>query len=406
MAKADNKTRIAVLSPFLDKHHGTERIIVEWISRLTGPFDIHLYSQRVSEMDLSQITWHRIPELPGPHLLNYLWWFGANHLWRYWDRHIRGIRYELVFSPGINCLDADVISVHIIFAEYCRQARKQLRLRENPKKFWPRLLHRKIYYRLLISLEKEIYSNPRNHLILVAKKTTEDLKHHYGRESSLDILYLGLDHKTFNIQNRLRLRPHAREMLQLPSDVFALLLVGNDWKNKGLSALLASLADLRELPIVLLVAGSDDPSPYRTLADHHGVAAKLKFLPPRPDVLFYYSAADANVAPSLEDTGPLPTAEAMGCGLPVISSIRNGTSEIIVDGTNGLLLKDPTDSHSLAASIRRLYEDRSLCHRLGDNAARTIAAYTWEDNVEQITGIFREHLSRKQDRKMTVASVT
>jgi len=401
---ANNKTRIAVLSPFLDKHHGTERIIIEWISRLAGSFDIHLYSQRVSETDLSQITWHRIPELRGPHMLNYLWWFAANHLCRIWDRHVRGIRYELVFSPGINCFNADVISVHIIFAEYCRLARKQLSFRENPLKSWPRLLHRKIYYRLLIALEKHIYPNAHNHLILIAKKTAQDLKHHYSRETFQEVMYLGLDHQTFNPPNRLHLRSQAREMLEIPADAFVLLLVGNDWKKKGLSALLDSLKLLRELPIVLLVVGSDDSSPYQALAHRYGVTANLKFVPSRPDVLFYYGAADANVGPSLEDTFALPTAEAMACGLPVITSIQNGTSEIIIDGTNGLLLKDPTDSRALAAAIRRLYEDRHLCQQLGENAARTIAAFTWEGNVEQIARIFREHLRRKQNGKMTVAN--
>src|SRR3989449_3842480 len=55
-------------------------------------------------------------------------------------------------------MDADVISVHIVFAEFYRQIQPELRFRQHPVSFWPRLLHRKLYYRFIISLERRIYS--------------------------------------------------------------------------------------------------------------------------------------------------------------------------------------------------------------------------------------------------------
>ena len=96
-----------------------------------GKFEVHIYSQRVEDLDLSSVTWHRIPKLPGPHLFSFLWWFAANRVWRAWDRRFRDLRYDLVFSPGVNCLDADAISVHIVFAEYLRDHQKQLSFRAN-----------------------------------------------------------------------------------------------------------------------------------------------------------------------------------------------------------------------------------------------------------------------------------
>lgn len=390
-----NKPRIAVLSPFVDRHHGTERIIAEWISRLTSCFEVHLYSQHVAELDLSEITWHRIPALPGPHLVNFLWWFGANHLWRFWDRHVRGLHYALVFTPGINCLDADVISVHIVFAEFCRLAQTELSFHNNPVRSWPRLFHRRLYYKLIILMERRIYSSPRHQLILIAKKTAEDLKRHYSRNDPLPIVYVGLNHEIFNLPNRLRLRSQSREALRLAENTFVLLLVGNDWKKKGLDALLESLSYLKDLDVVLLVAGRDESSPYKALAQQYGVESMVKFLAPRPDVVFYYSAADANVGPSLEDTFALPTAEAMACALPVITSLENGTSEIIVDGRDGLLLKSATDAHELASKIRQLYLDRDLCKRLGENGAKAVAPYTWEDNAVRVGAIFEEVCLRK-----------
>ena len=86
------RARIFIVSPFIDKRHGTERRIAEWITRLPTDYEIHIYSQRVEDVDLTRMRWHRIPRIPGPHLVNFLWWLGANHLWRWWDAHARGLR--------------------------------------------------------------------------------------------------------------------------------------------------------------------------------------------------------------------------------------------------------------------------------------------------------------------------
>ena len=132
-----NKPRLAIISPFLDKQHGTERRVVEEISHLTETFETHIYSQRVEDLDLSKVVWHRIPKLPGPHLFDYIWWFMANHIWRRFDRAFRGLNFDIVFSPGVNCLDADVISVHILFIEYIRDFARDCILRKTLRGYGP-----------------------------------------------------------------------------------------------------------------------------------------------------------------------------------------------------------------------------------------------------------------------------
>jgi glycosyltransferase involved in cell wall biosynthesis len=390
------KTHVAIVSPFIDKRHGTERRIAEWVSRLPSDYDIHIYSQRVENIDLTRMRWHRIPTIPGPHLINFLWWFAANHLWRWWDARFRGLRHDIVYTAGTNCLDADLVSVHIVFAEFFRQVEPELKLSGNPVRFWPRLLHRRLYYQLIIFLERHIYSNRNTRLILIARKTAADLKHFYGRDDALPVVYIGLDHQIFNSESRLRNRAEIREQLKLADDQFVLLLVGNDWKKKGLVPLIESLAQLRDLPILLLVAGKDDAIPYEARIRELGLQGKVAFLPSRADVQWYYAAADVYVGPSLEDTFAQPPAEAMACGLPVITSATNGTAEIMTDGVDGLIIKDPTDVAGLASRVRQLYDDPALRQRLGEQASQTSQAYTWDRNGEQIRAIFAETLSRKR----------
>ena len=389
------RSRLAVISPFLDKRHGTERRVVEWVSRLADSFEIHIYSQHVEDLDLSKVTWHRIPKLPGPHILNFVWWVAANHFWRSWDQRVRGLRHDLIFSPGINCLHADAISVHIVFAEYVRQLGKELSLLRNPIWIWPTLLHRRLYYRLLVLLERRVYTDPKTVLILIAHKTAAVLERFYGRIDRFPVLYIGLDHAIFNPERRHTLRGEARRQLGIPDPQFTLVLVGNDWRNKGVPVLLDALTKIRDLPINLIIVSREDSSPCQRLIAERRLGDRVKFVPPRNDIEFYYAAADTYVGPSLEDTFAQPPAEAMACGLPVIVSSANGTSEIVTHGKDGLILTDPADFITLAAMIRDLYMNSGFRDQLGSQAARTALEYTWERNSRELVEIFREILRRK-----------
>ncbi len=178
-----------------------------------------------------------------------------------------------------------------------------------------------------------------------------------------------------------------------------LLLVGNDWKKKGLPTVLEALAGLGELPLCLLVVGEDDERPYRALLGQYALDERVRFLPPRADIAFYYAAADAYVGPSLEDAFAQPPAEAMACGLPAIVSSAMGAAEIVTDGQDGFVLDNPRDATGLRERIRRLYEDPALRARIGENAARTAETYTWERNATQMYAVFEQALERKRARK-------
>src|ERR1700678_1236450 len=395
MAEAERKPRLAVVTPFLDKSYGTERTVIEWLSHMPDVFEIHVYSQRVEGIDAKKFIWLRIPTIPGPGLTSFIWWFAANQLSRLWDRRVRGLQYDLVYSPGINCFDSNVISVHIVFAEFLRQARAELKFRQNAPSSWPSLLHRLVYYRLIIALENHVYVNRETMLVLYAKKTAKDLERFYGRCDRLPILYLGLDHEVFNPGRCASLRTAARHQLGLSNDRFTLLLIGNDLRKKGISALLHAITQLRDLPVDLLVVGREDPTPFQTMVHDQALDSRVLFLPPRTDAEFYYAAADSYVGPSLEDTFALPPAEAMACGLPVIVSAENGTSEIITHETDGLILKDSSDSITLAAMILRLFENPEFRARLGENAWTTTRQYTWERNGRDLAEVFHEVLRRK-----------
>ena len=391
-----NKPRLAVVSPFLDKRHGTERCVVEQVERLARDYEVHVYSNRVEDIDPAAIVWHKVPALPGPHLFAYGWWFLANQLWRWWDQRVRGLRCDLVYSPGINCLDADVISVHIVFTEFYERVRDDIQLRKNAVKTWPRLMHRRLYYSLIRTLERLCYTREDIALVVVSKKVGHDLQRFCGQKRQLYVVYHGWDPSRFGQAKSAGLRPQARRLMGLDERIFAVLLIGNDWKKKGLPCLLEAVARLDAPDICILAVGTDIIAPYASAIRRYGLWNRVRFLPVRPDVEFYYAAADAYVGPSLEDAFAMPPLEAMACDLPVIVSSQAGVSEVITHGVDGLILEDPRDADTLASMIGDLHRDAALRGLLGKNAAQTAQQYTWDRNAEQLRSVINGILSSRQ----------
>jgi UDP-glucose:(heptosyl)LPS alpha-1,3-glucosyltransferase len=177
------------------------------------------------------------------------------------------------------------------------------------------------------------------------------------------------------------------------------LLIGNDWRTKGLAALLQSLSLIRELPWKLLIVGRDVRDPYDKMIRNYGIANRVIFLPPSPNVMQFYTAADAYVGPSLEDAYGLPIIEAMACGLPVIASSRAGAHEIITDGSDGIILRDPQNAEELATALRSLITNPSLCAQLGEHATRTAQNHTWDRNAQATWEWLNEVARKKKARR-------
>ncbi len=396
MPKPAHKPRLAILSPFVDKRHGTERCLAEQIERLAGDFEIHLYSSRVEDIDLAQITWHRVSMPPGPHLFRYVWWLFANRICRWRGKTWRGLSPDLTYSPGVNCFDADLISVHELFGNLGRRMSEEMRFGRNPMRVWPKLLHRRMYYWLAEKLENKFYRKKGTQLITVSQRTSRDLKELYGREHLPIVIYHGIDAKKFSPSRRSELRASARTTLGINEDDFAVLMIGNDWKKKGLPCLLEAVGRLNNTRMLVLVAGKDTSTAYKETIRRVNLIDRVRFLPSRPDVEFYYAAADVCAMPSMEEAFSLPPAEAMACGLPVIASRAAGVSEIMHHGEDSLILEDPGDAKTLSEWLDRLSRDSEWRHKLGEAATVTAAQYTWERNALQLREILNTIYGQRQ----------
>jgi glycosyltransferase involved in cell wall biosynthesis len=398
--------RLAVVSPFVDCRHGTERALAELLERLARNehCEIHLYAQRVEDLALDRsssapahgsgtIVWHKVPSMPGPHLLQFLFWFLLNSICRRWDRWVHGVRCDLVLSPGINCLDADVIIVHALFHRLKELAREE---EVESARLGPlRRLHRRTYYALLTALERRIYTDPTVALAAVSPRTAGLLGKYFGRHD-VRVIPNGVDTSQFSPAARLSRRDQARALRHFYDNDSVLLLIGNDWGNKGLPSILEALPKLLDTPVRLLIVGDDATASSREMAGRMGVLDRCSWEPARADILDAYAAADIYVSPSREDSFGMPVAEAMACGLPVITSACAGVSALLHDGLDSFVLRDPRDVDSLAKLIRMLCEQEDLRSRMGQAAAKTTLAWTWERNAATVWEFLQEANARKR----------
>src|SRR5262249_19064269 len=89
--------------------------------------------------------------------------------------------------------------------------------------------------------------------------------------------------------------------------------------------------------------------------------------------------AIAVVMPSLEEGFGLPAAEAMACGVPVLTSMSGARVEVTGDAA---LHADATSVDALAAAMQRLSEDDALRTTLGARGVARARTLTWRRCAE------------------------
>jgi glycosyltransferase involved in cell wall biosynthesis len=404
--------RLAVVSPFIDRRHGTERVLAELLERLARDYgcEIHLYAQLVEDLQVSDprsspsarstesggIFWHHVPSVPGPHVAQFLAWMFVNGLLRWWHTTFGGASYDLVLSPGINCLHPDVVIVHALFHQLKELARKEHEDFSAQVSFFRRV-HRRAYYGLLTALERRIYTDPGVTLAAVSKRTASLLKEYFYRED-VYVIPNAVDTKLFSAAARLVRRAESRQRRDFRDDDFVLLLIGNDWRNKGLPTTLEVMAALPGLPIRLLVVGNDDAEQFVASATRLGVNDHCRWELPSPDVLDFYAAADTYVSPSREDSFGLPVAEAMACGLPAITSVFAGVSDYIHDGVDGFVLREPRDAQTLVQLMELLHAEPALRRKVGEAAAKTVLEWDWDRNATALWELLKAAKAKSYQR--------
>ncbi len=178
-----------------------------------------------------------------------------------------------------------------------------------------------------------------------------------------------------------------RAALDTPADAPLLLCLGRLHRNKGFDTALHAMAGLPGA--YLWIAGE---GPEREALTHQardlGVAERVRFLGWRDDVPALLAAADIFLCSSRHEPLGNMVLEAWAHGTPVVAAASQGPSQLIQDGTNGLLCPID-DATALAKAADSLIKDAAMAQELaGAGNAAYRGQYTEGHVVQQYQDFF------------------
>ena len=166
--------------------------------------------------------------------------------------------------------------------------------------------------------------------------TSERIKNGYGLENVKTI------YKSCNVSL-------FKRELEVTAEPNSFLFVGNDWRRKGLVALIDAFSIInkkgfRDAKLTIVGIPSRDYEEVFKRVRDSGVSSSINMCGnlSRDQLINIYSQNCFLVMPSYVEALGISILEAMSCGLLVAVANRGGMTEIIDDGVNGFIFKHPT----------------------------------------------------------------
>ena len=179
-----------------------------------------------------------------------------------------------------------------------------------------------------------------------------------------------------------------RAGIGIPEGVPLVAVVGRLVPDKGQDDFLraAALVHARRPEVRFLLAGRGRAeSDLRRLAQELGLGEAVRFLGFRDDVPEITASLAVSVLPSVDcDASSAAIKEALACGVPVVATDIGGASEILRDGTTGLIVP-PRDPARLAAAVETLLADAPRAREMGRRGSADVAARFTPDHLVTAT---------------------
>jgi|GEM_PF-1473639 len=266
----------------------------------------------------------------------------------------------------------------------------------------------------IVKQEKELFQKAERFVIVSQSMRDIVQATHQVADERVSVVYNGLDVEPF--MNPLL---KAEEVDKLRATIAAehekiVLFAGRLSPQKGINALLASAAQVvAEHPdVVYLIVGEPDTREMGPVIDglfqqYPSLQNKVRLLGkmPRTQLATLFQIADIVVIPSIYDTCPYMTVEAMAAGVPVVATRVGGLAEMIVHGENGLLVSvhrsaaglDEVDVEELAAAQLALLADGALAKRMGSAGQRRVMSeYTLDKMVKATVEVYRQVIAEQK----------
>lgn len=386
LAVAPRRLRIAVFNrTFSPTGGGAERYSIALVEQLSARHEVHVFAQEIDHQ-WPGVTYYKVSApMRKPRWINQLWFATAT-----WWATRRG--FDVVHSHE-NTWHGEVQTVHVLPVKYSLfQGRHGLRrvLRWIKVVTSPRLL-------AYLGLERARYAARAGREVVVTSESLRPIMEaaYPGCRAAVSVVTPGITMPVLPISaSRKR---EARAGLGLPAEGTLLLFVGNDYRKKGLQALLQAMTQWPADVVLAVVGNPAHIAEFRALAGTLRLGDRVFFLGALKDVNPAYEAADILVHPTFEDTFAMVVLEAMAHGLPVVVSGPKycGIAGLLAQGANALLLDDPRDAGELTRVLGDLLGRPALRETLSRGAAAFAERYQWREIALQQEALYFSALAAK-----------
>jgi UDP-glucose:(heptosyl)LPS alpha-1,3-glucosyltransferase len=207
-----------------------------------------------------------------------------------------------------------------------------------------------------LALERAVFApTSKTQILLISPAQVAPFQRYYQTpDERLHLLPPGIKRDRVMPADYAAQRQQWRSTFGLSPDTYLMLMVGSDFRRKGLARSIRALADLPEAlrqRAQLWVAGDDDPKAFINLAQTLGVSKQLKVLGARDDIAQLLWSADVFLHPAHSEAAGAVLLEAMVAGLPVITTDVCGYAHYVAHQQQGRVITAAMADQQLAAVV-------------------------------------------------------
>ncbi|WP_010676909.1 glycosyltransferase family 4 protein [Bacillus timonensis] len=218
-------------------------------------------------------------------------------------------------------------------------------------------------------------------IMAVSSQISKLIKKNFNRDS--DVVHNALNNEIFYPKSK------------IVSDKKYMLIVGSEHSEfKGIKDLKESYLKVKDRGYNIELLWITQTEPIEKLGE-------VYVNPPQKVIGEIYRKADFYVCGSYYESFPLPSLEAMSCGIPVITTDNTGINEYAINNYN-CLMTAPGNVPEMVEQIIKLLEDDELYTRLKLNGIKTSEDYKWENILSDLLIYYREVASHKLTKKYTL----
>ena len=230
-------------------------------------------------------------------------------------------------------------------------------------------------------------------VVCVSNRAKESFYKAVGDPGNLAVLYNMLP------VEEIRRKAEEPPTVRVPKASFHVVMVARLCDSvKGQSRLIRAVQVLHEKGIDIsaaLVGGGSDEAMLRALIESLDAGSYLTITGMQSNPYPYLKEADLLVCASHYEGFPLNVAEALIAGTPVLSTDCTGPTEILENGTYGMLV--PDDDRAILEGIRSFATDPSLSERYRARAAKRASELDAAHGMERLLSI----LPKEEEREST-----